>query len=128
VFRRAKEIFLDRERLRCYRCADQDDQGGWREKSLEHMPDGNISYKSSTEEEERVSSPPSQTGKQRRIFFETKSLAEVYAKQGHITMALEIYRRMQIRNPADQEIEKRISELEARRFPVRATKTEENKH
>jgi hypothetical protein len=28
VFRRAKEIFLDRERLRCYRCADQDDQGG----------------------------------------------------------------------------------------------------
>jgi pentatricopeptide repeat protein len=95
-------------------------------KSLEHTPDENKSYISSTEEGERVSSPPSQTSKQRRIFFETKSLAEVYAKQGHITMALEIYRRMQKSNPADQEIEKRISELEARRFPTRAIKTEKS--
>jgi len=95
---------------------------------LEHTPDENKSCIGSTEEEERISSPPSQTGKQRRIFFETKSLAEVYAKQGHITMALEIYRRMQKKNPADQEIEKKISELEARRFPTRATKTEKGEH
>jgi hypothetical protein len=93
---------------------------------LEHTTDENNRYVSSTEEEERVSSPRSQTGRQRKISFETKSLAEVYANQGHITMALEIYRRVQKRNPADQEIEKRISELEARRFPIRATKIKES--
>jgi pentatricopeptide repeat protein len=100
-------------------------RGDGREKSLEQTPEENKSYQSSAEEEERVSSPPSQKSKQRKVFFETKSLAEVYAKQGHITMALEIYRRMQKRNPAGQEIEKRISELEARRFPIRATRIKE---
>jgi hypothetical protein len=94
---------------------------------LENTPGENNNCISSTEEEE-VSSTPSQTTRQRRIYFETKSLAEVYAKQGHVTMALEIYRRIQKKNPADQGIEQRISELEARRFPTRATKTEKDEH
>lgn len=51
---------------------------------------------------------------QKKIFFETKSLAEVYAQQGHVFMSLEIYRRMQKRNPSDPHIQNRISELEAR--------------
>ena len=51
---------------------------------------------------------------QKKIFFETKSLAEVYAQQGHISMSLEIYRRIQKRNPSDAQIQSRISELEAR--------------
>ena len=50
----------------------------------------------------------------KKIFFETKSLAEVYAQQGHISMSLEIYRRMQNTNPPDSQIQDRISELEAR--------------
>jgi dienelactone hydrolase len=101
-------------------------RGDGREKSLEHTPEENKGYQNSTEEEERVSSPPAQKSKQRKVFFETKSLAEVYAQQGHTAMALEIYRRVQKRNPADQEIEKRISELEARRFPIRATRIKES--
>ncbi len=82
------------------------------------------SFNSSGENEKRAS-PSNEPAKQRRIFFETKSLAEVYAKQGHISMALEIYRRILKRNPSDVDIEKRISELEARRFPRRATETQE---
>jgi tetratricopeptide (TPR) repeat protein len=52
--------------------------------------------------------------KERKIFFETKSMAEVYAKQGHITIALEIYKRIFKKNPSDAEAQKRILELEAK--------------
>lgn len=52
--------------------------------------------------------------RQKKIFFETKSLAEVYAQQGHIFMALEIYRRVQKRDPSDAQIQNRICELETR--------------
>ncbi len=57
-------------------------------------------------------SPSSPERRGKKIFFLTRSLAEVYAKQNHISMALEVYRRMKEQNPADPEIEKRIIELE----------------
>jgi len=54
------------------------------------------------------------SGKGRKIFFETKSLAEVYAQQGHISTALEIYRRIHQRYPEDQQAADRVAELEMR--------------
>jgi hypothetical protein len=66
------------------------------------------------ERKERASPDSSSPGEKRRIFFETKSLAEVYAQQGHVSIALEIYRRIGKRNPSDQRVEQRISELETR--------------
>jgi hypothetical protein len=48
----------------------------------------------------------------KKIFFETISLAEIYIEQGYISTALEIYRRMQKRDPSDQQIKDRISALE----------------
>jgi pentatricopeptide repeat protein len=65
------------------------------------------------ERKETVSSESDNPEEKRRMFFETKSLAEVYAQQGHVSVALEIYRRMQKRNPSDQQLERRISELES---------------
>lgn len=52
--------------------------------------------------------------KTRKIYFETKSMAEVYAKQGHTMIALEIYKKVLQKNPSDSETQKRISELEAK--------------
>ncbi len=52
--------------------------------------------------------------KERRIFFETKTMAEVYAKQGHTMIALEIYKRIFQKNPLDSEAQKKISELETK--------------
>jgi hypothetical protein len=52
--------------------------------------------------------------KERKIFFETKSMAEVYALQGYISIALEIYKRILQKNPTDAEAQKRIPELETR--------------
>ncbi len=52
--------------------------------------------------------------KERKIFFETKTMAEVYAKQGHTMIALDIYKRIFQKNPSDEETQKRISELEAK--------------
>lgn len=57
--------------------------------------------------------------KRRKIFFETKTLAEVYAKQGHTMIALEIYKRIFQKNPSDSEAQKRILELETKLFPGR---------
>jgi hypothetical protein len=62
--------------------------------------------------EEIHSSASEEHGEERRTHFLTKSLAEVYAQQGHISTALDIYRRILQANPADGEAEKRISELE----------------
>jgi len=62
--------------------------------------------------EEIGTSTSSERKDKKRIFFLTRSLAEVYVKQNHITIALEIYRRMLTVNPADQNLEKRITELE----------------
>jgi hypothetical protein len=91
-------------------------------KSLESTPVENGENLHSSVEKEKVSPSSGEPGRQRRIFFETRSLAEVYAKQGHVSMALEIYLRVQKKNPSDQDIEKKISELQARRFPKRAPK------
>ena len=52
--------------------------------------------------------------KERKIFFETKTMAEVYAKQGHTRVALEIYKRVFQKNPLDVEAQRRISELETK--------------
>lgn len=52
--------------------------------------------------------------KERKIFFETKTMAEIYAKQGHTMIALEIYKRIFQKNPSDAEAQKRISELETK--------------
>ncbi len=54
------------------------------------------------------------SGKGRKIFFETKSLAEVYAQQGHVSTALEIYRRIHRGHPEDQQAADRVAELEMR--------------
>ena len=62
---------------------------------------------------------------EKNIFFETKSLAEIYIKQGHISTALEIYRRMQKRDPSDQQIKDRISKLEVHLSQRRGTKIKE---
>jgi hypothetical protein len=53
------------------------------------------------------------SSKAREIFFETKSLAEVYAQQGYISKALEIYRVIKQRNPSDKQVVNCIAELEA---------------
>ncbi len=52
--------------------------------------------------------------REKKIHFETKTMAEVYAKQGHNRIALDIYRRIVQKNPLDAEAQKRISELEAK--------------
>ena len=52
--------------------------------------------------------------KERKIFFETKTMAEIYAKQGHTMIALEIYKRISQKNPSDVEVQKRIDELETK--------------
>ena len=52
--------------------------------------------------------------KERKIFFETKTMAEVYAEQGHTMIALEIYKRILQKNPSDLKVQQRISELETR--------------
>ena len=59
------------------------------------------------------------TKKERKIYFETKTLAEIYAKQGHAMIALEIYKRILQKNPSDSEAQKRISELETKLSPRR---------
>jgi hypothetical protein len=70
-------------------------------------------YPAKTETEtlpKRVETPK----KERKIFFDTKSMAEVYASQGYISIALEIYKRILQKNPSDTEAQKRISELETK--------------
>jgi hypothetical protein len=80
------------------------------------------------QEEEQDTSKDSKTssprGKEKRIFFETKSLAEVYAQQGHISTALQIYRRIEERNPSDNSVANRITELKERLYSRRGTKAE----
>lgn len=70
-------------------------------------------------------STASESERQKKIFFETKSLAEVYAQQGQIHMALEIYRRVLRRNPSDKQIQDRISELQARLSTRRGVRPKE---
>lgn len=57
--------------------------------------------------------------RERKIFFETKTLADVYAKQGHTSIALEICKRILQKNPLDSEAQNRVSELEIKLSPRR---------
>jgi hypothetical protein len=50
---------------------------------------------------------------QKKFYFLTRSLAEVYVKQNHLASALEIYRRMLVKNPSNQNFKERIIELES---------------
>ncbi len=43
----------------------------------------------------------------------TKTLAEIYLKQGHLKEAYEIYQALSKKDPNDQEIQKRLNELRA---------------
>ena len=89
---------------------------------MESPPVENRDHLSPGERKETAPPESNSPGEKRRIFFETKSLAEVYAQQGHVSIALEVYRRMQKGNPSDQQIGQRISELESRlrsRRPVK---------
>jgi hypothetical protein len=52
--------------------------------------------------------------RERKIFFETKTMAEVYAKQGHTRIALEIYKRIFQTDPSDLQAQERILELETK--------------
>ena len=92
---------------------------------MESLPVENQNGFSKDEKKERVSSGSNELRREKKIFFETKSLAEVYANQGHISMALEIYKRIQKRNTSDQQIEKRISGWESHLSTRRGVKSKE---
>jgi len=47
----------------------------------------------------------------------TKTLAEIYFKQGHLEEAYEIYKTLSGKDPSDPEIQKRLKELKARLGP-----------
>jgi predicted Zn-dependent protease len=47
----------------------------------------------------------------------TKTLAEIYLKQGHLKEAYEIYQALSKKDPSDPEIRKRLKELKARLDP-----------
>ena len=90
---------------------------------MESTPVENRDHLSPGDSKEKTSSESNGPGEKKRIFFETKSLAEVYAQQGHVSIALEIYRRVQKQTPSDQQVGQRISELEGRlrsRRPVKS--------
>jgi hypothetical protein len=91
---------------------------------LESQPVEKFELQEEEENTPKDSKSPFPRGKERRIFFETKSLAEVYAQQGHISTALEIYRRIQERNPSDDSVASRITELKERLYSRRGTKAE----
>jgi predicted Zn-dependent protease len=52
--------------------------------------------------------------REKKIFFETKTMAEIYARQGHTAIALDIYKRILQKNPSDFEAQRRIDELETK--------------
>jgi ribosomal protein S3 len=93
---------------------------------LESTPNENRGSINLDEPKDETSSSLSNGHKgKRKIFFVTKSLAEVYAKQGHISVAVEIYRKMLGINPSDIDIEKRIAELESHPSAKRSIKSKE---
>jgi hypothetical protein len=106
-----------------YRFADQEDQGVSGGRTLSEstpVEDGELQ-----ETDQSTAKDPASAGvpgKDRRIFFETKSLAEVYAQQGHVSTALEIYRRIHERHPEDQQAANRVAELETHAGSRKGTK------
>ncbi len=47
----------------------------------------------------------------------TKTLAEIYLKQGHLQEAYEIYKVLAKKNPFDPEIQKKVKELREKLHP-----------
>ncbi len=47
----------------------------------------------------------------------TKTLAEIYLKQGYLQEAYEIYKTLAEKDPSDSEIQKKIKELEVKVHP-----------
>lgn len=47
----------------------------------------------------------------------TKTLAEIYLKQGHLQEAYEIYKSLAEKDPFDQEIRKKVKELREKLHP-----------
>lgn len=47
----------------------------------------------------------------------TKTLAEIYLRQGYLQEAYEIYKTLAERDPSDSEIQRRIQELESKVHP-----------
>ncbi len=76
-------------------------------------------------QEESGTSDSEEKKNQKKFYFLTRSLAEVYVKQNHLTSALEIYRRMLVKNPGDVNIKERITELENRIAAKRGIKSKE---
>jgi hypothetical protein len=110
-----RQILLDTWVRGYYRFADQENQGVSGGRTLSDsapVEDGEFQERDKSASESSASAGVS--GKGRKIFFETKSLAEVYAQQGHVSTALEIYRRIQQRHPDDQQAANRVAELETR--------------
>ncbi len=48
----------------------------------------------------------------------TKTMAELYLRQGHLQEAYEIYKALAERDPFDQEIQERVEELKERLHPL----------
>ena len=47
----------------------------------------------------------------------TKTLAEIYLRQGHLQEAFEIYKTLAEKDPSDQEIQSKVEELRAKLHP-----------
>jgi hypothetical protein len=107
---------LDIVKLKYYRFPNAGERGQAKEEKILEQPGSDerdylCSEKSGKETGVTIEETPK---KERKIFFETKTMAEVYAKQGHAMIALEIYKRIFQKNPSDAEAQKRISELETK--------------
>jgi hypothetical protein len=109
-----RQILLDTRIRGYYRFADQDqgESGGWT--LSESVPVENGEFQETGQGGRNVPGSGGISGEGRKIFFETKSMAEVYAQQGHVSTALEIYRRIHRRHPEDRQVLDRMAELEAR--------------
>jgi tetratricopeptide (TPR) repeat protein len=93
---------------------------------LESVPVENLEQlDSNRKKKESLAFASGEHKEERKIFFLTRSLAEVYAKQGHVSIALEIYRKMLKTNPSDHDIEKRMAELESHPSAKRSIKSKE---
>jgi hypothetical protein len=87
-------------------------RGGGR-RFLEQTPaDMSNNSESEAPREEIGTSDSGERREKKRFAFLTRSLAEVYVEQNHLASGLEIYRRMLAQNHTNQELERRIKELE----------------
>jgi hypothetical protein len=117
---KSQNFLLDTFGLKCYRFPESGKGGKLRRENF-----GTVCMNAYASELEEGNNPPFEktgveisatkegtTKKEKKIFFETKTMAEVYEKQGHTAIALEIYKRILQKNHSDSEAQKRIVELE----------------